>query len=782
MTLIPWVQYTEAVVARGHPTLADVTNRPLRDILTQTGHNPDDVSFAGLHHFPLGLFTNSIAPQSGSTVTISAATTVITGTLSIASLVIGTDPGGSELLRIGGGLRFTTTVYGAGSRPTIDLDHTGAVGFAGGIAFRQSSVNKMELFYDSSNDGLIVWDTTAGTHRALLYRTGRVDFPTGPIVVGADPGGSELVRIAGATRQTSTSFVALGTITADTQLFSGTVTWNNAAVIFSGWKLNVVNTASNPVSRALEVQGGGITFFALGNPFAINSPLVTIQQTNPARQELLSLIGAWDTVTPSNLMTIDQGTANASDSSVFILMRSEGGVAHSFAKRSVGLAGGPITDTFVRIGGGNATEFPTGFTSATSLKVGARFNTAQTGAATLIEVSGSAAVGGTWTTSDVYGMRMLTFVKGTSQTITRWYGIKIEAAPVAGTAWAFYCEDDVRIGGDLVVVGSLSGGTLLYNLDSLTDVVITAGATGDFIRWNGSNWVNQNGVNEVDINDGTLLARLAANESITGAWTFAPSATATAIAVTQAVGARGIVIAGGTQTTSQPILDLTQTWNAGAVTFQGIKLDVTNTASAAASRLLTLQVGAVEKFFVTPTGFGASGVATFAPGIATITGFLTVDPSGSGQALQVNGDGSATIAQFDDGTRTLVVTSYTGLDFAWGAITTDRQIIQGDVEWNAGGITFKGIRINVVNTASASGSRILQLEENSVSKFAVDASGFLYIAGTKVLGTRVTGYTAMTGTADRATAYATSTITLVQLAERVKAIQDDLTTHGAIGA
>jgi hypothetical protein len=54
---------------------------------------------------------------------------------------------------------------------------------------------------------------------------------------------------------------------------------------------------------------------------------------------------------------------------------------------------------------------------------------------------------------------------------------------------------------------------------------------------------------------------------------------------------------------------------------------------------------------------------------------------------------------------------------------------------------------------------------------------------TPVVGTRKTGYTnPMTGTANRATSYATGTITLIQLAERVKAIQDDITTHGLIGA
>lgn len=58
----------------------------------------------------------------------------------------------------------------------------------------------------------------------------------------------------------------------------------------------------------------------------------------------------------------------------------------------------------------------------------------------------------------------------------------------------------------------------------------------------------------------------------------------------------------------------------------------------------------------------------------------------------------------------------------------------------------------------------------------------IYRGGTKVVGARDTGWTAMTGTADEATAYATGTVTLPQLAGRVMALQAALTTHGLIGA
>ncbi len=58
----------------------------------------------------------------------------------------------------------------------------------------------------------------------------------------------------------------------------------------------------------------------------------------------------------------------------------------------------------------------------------------------------------------------------------------------------------------------------------------------------------------------------------------------------------------------------------------------------------------------------------------------------------------------------------------------------------------------------------------------------LKVNGTQVIGARDTGWTAMTGSSNKATAYDTSTITLAQLAGRVMELQAALTTHGVIGA
>lgn len=91
---------------------------------------------------------------------------------------------------------------------------------------------------------------------------------------------------------------------------------------------------------------------------------------------------------------------------------------------------------------------------------------------------------------------------------------------------------------------------------------------------------------------------------------------------------------GATVTTSQPVINLSQTWNAAGVTFTGLKFNATDTASASGSLLLDLQTGAASVFNVTKTGgftftdastttgstswnFYASNLS--APGSATLT-------------------------------------------------------------------------------------------------------------------------------------------------------------------
>lgn len=73
----------------------------------------------------------------------------------------------------------------------------------------------------------------------------------------------------------------------------------------------------------------------------------------------------------------------------------------------------------------------------------------------------------------------------------------------------------------------------------------------------------------------------------------------------------------------------------------------------------------------------------------------------------------------------------------------------------------------------------------SIGNFIITGvAGTVQIGGNQVIGPRLTGYTnAWTGAAaNKATGYDASTITLPQLAARVRALQESLTSHGLIAA
>lgn len=63
-----------------------------------------------------------------------------------------------------------------------------------------------------------------------------------------------------------------------------------------------------------------------------------------------------------------------------------------------------------------------------------------------------------------------------------------------------------------------------------------------------------------------------------------------------------LLIAAGTATASTPVMDLSQTWNNGAVSFTGMVLNITDTASQAVSYSLNVQLGGAMRFSVRKDG------------------------------------------------------------------------------------------------------------------------------------------------------------------------------------
>jgi hypothetical protein len=65
---------------------------------------------------------------------------------------------------------------------------------------------------------------------------------------------------------------------------------------------------------------------------------------------------------------------------------------------------------------------------------------------------------------------------------------------------------------------------------------------------------------------------------------------------------KSLTVGGATTTTSNPILNLSQTWNTVGTTYTGVLLNITNTNSAVASLLMDWQVGGASRFQYVRTG------------------------------------------------------------------------------------------------------------------------------------------------------------------------------------
>lgn len=126
-------------------------------------------------------------------------------------------------------------------------------------------------------------------------------------------------------------------------------------------------------------------------------------------------------------------------------------------------------------------------------------------------------------------------------------------------------------------------------------------------------------------------------------------------------------------------------------------------------------------------------------------------------------------------TAFLLTSTYSGLRsrdgadrLRFGKLGTDNRVLI-DLYDAAGG--------SAVVIRDSSGADMVKLDSDG----NVDFQGEARRNGVKLLGARDTGWTAFTGTASKG-GFATSTVTLPQLAQVVKALQDALTAHGIVGA
>jgi hypothetical protein len=136
-----------------------------------------------------------------------------------------------------------------------------------------------------------------------------------------------------------------------------------------------------------------------------------------------------------------------------------------------------------------------------------------------------------------------------------------------------------------------------------------------------------------------------------------------------------------------------------------------------------------------------------------------------------------------NGARVITVTSVTQFTYTLGSgAGTETYTLSSATATLAGASISSQYFQAGVTTAVDVKDVNLRIFQGATQRARIDyTTGDYYIQFNKIIGTRKTGWTAPTGTATR-TSFDTSTVTTQQLAERVKAMLDDLISHGLLGA
>ena len=176
----------------------------------------------------------------------------------------------------------------------------------------------------------------------------------------------------------------------------------------------------------------------------------------------------------------------------------------------------------------------------------------------------------------------------------------------------------------------------------------------------------------------------------------------------------------------------------------------------------------------TPFASSAGGTATaFSPGLKTV-------------ALTVAAAWFAGLEAALEGKANLAGASFTGpVSASELSLGSDLGISHGGTGASSAPAARTNLGLGTMATQSSSAVSITGGAVGGLASLGVvgnaDVGGHYRVDAVKVVGNRVTGWGAATGISSRA-AFDTATVTTAQLAQRLKALLDDLTSHGLIGA
>jgi hypothetical protein len=197
---------------------------------------------------------------------------------------------------------------------------------------------------------------------------------------------------------------------------------------------------------------------------------------------------------------------------------------------------------------------------------------------------------------------------------------------------------------------------------------------------------------------------------------------------------------GATVTTSNPVQSFTQTWNDAGVTFTGWKLNITSTASAAASLLADWQIGGVSKGKISKDGDFTAAQDVVATRNLAATGSVYV---GSGFLYANTGGNNGQLAIFSSvsGASSGASLTLNGRDATnRGGFALAGPTAQGG-DGAAGASSLKGVPAYATAVTNITGGALTIAAGDGAASAAGDAhGGNLTLSGGTGYGTGHAGY------------------------------------------
>jgi hypothetical protein len=520
-------------------------------------------------------------------------------------------------------------------------------------------------------------------------------------------GGSDVFAVlaSGDTNITGRANIAQGTVTGAYAALQVTSTWDNVGTGFEAISLNVTNTASDLSSKLLALKTDGVEKFSVGWSGSV------------------SVVGSAPTTYTASTVEIGGGIVKSCQGYF-----NTSGVSSTATGAIYGVNGETYPRLTTRIDGRLAWGDGTALADAFLQRVGAGCMSLTSSAITT-NAYPTLAISASWNASGISFLPVLEVsasgsYANSSQLLrvgitsgAEIFGVTSFGVTIAGRSGTF--DTDSALQALLInppsATSTQNGGfpiTFQFNGRTITHTGTPVGSDAATIYIQPTTYAHSTGGSLSDCS--TLL--------ITGAPIAGSNMTISNAYALRIKSGTARFEQGTITTATRAALEVTSTWNSGAVTFTGVSVNVTDTASSITSNLINLQVGGTSRFAVRKTGGflvtqAATSSATPTP-IATFTG-------GSNTAISAGAEAS-------DVRLSLART----VQWATGALTTQRAVqinaptyafVGASTLTNAATLAIDGAPLSGTN-ATITNSYALWIESGKVC-IADTVDGALIVAG-----------------------------------------------------